>query len=170
MLDQPGLGVGQVFELEVVGQVAERPDPGHVRCVGVVGAHMPVRVDLDAGRGDVEAVAVRRPPGRHEQHLALSPLWAGGRGEVQADPSSGCRHSLCGCAKSRVEALSAGLREAGPDVEVVVGKQVPAAGHDRHLRAEGPEDVAHLGHDITAAQDHHRIRQRIETHHCVRRR
>jgi len=63
-----------VLELEVVGQVAQRPDPRHIRLIGVVGDHVPVFVGLDPGRPDAEPVAVGDPPDCHQQHLALGRL------------------------------------------------------------------------------------------------
>jgi hypothetical protein len=54
-----------VLELEVVGQVPERPDPRGAGGVGIVGADMTMDVDVDPRRGDTEPVAVRYAPGRH---------------------------------------------------------------------------------------------------------
>ena len=69
-----GFGVGHVLELEVVGQVAQRPDPRHIRLIGVVGDHVPVFVGFDPGRSDVEPVAVGDPADCHQQRLALGRL------------------------------------------------------------------------------------------------
>jgi hypothetical protein len=72
--DDLRFGVGHVLELEVVGEVAERPDPGDTRLAGVVGADVSVGVDVDSGCGDVETFAVRSAAGRHQQYLCLDPL------------------------------------------------------------------------------------------------
>lgn len=129
---------------------------------------MTVDVDLDPGRGDIEAVAVRCPPGGHQQHLALGLLRARRPREVYADPFSCCRHSPWRCAEPYVETPGIRFREACPDIEVVAGQELPAARDDRHLGAEGPEDVAHLCCDVAPAQHHHGLGQRVEPHHRVR--
>jgi len=42
-----------VLELEVVREVAERPDPRDTGLAGVVGADVPVGIDLDSRRSEV---------------------------------------------------------------------------------------------------------------------
>jgi hypothetical protein len=76
-------------------------------------------IDLDPGRGDIEPVAVRYPPGRHQQHIGLGRPGTGGGGQVEADPFAGRGHPLDGGAQPQVEAFGITRRESLPDVEVV---------------------------------------------------
>ncbi len=128
--DQPGLGVGHVLELGVVREVPQRPDSRHVRGTGVVGPDVPVGVDVDPRRRDLEAIAVRRPPGRDQQHLGFGAPRACGRQQVEADSGAAPADPLDGCAEQQVETLRVDLGEPLAHIEVVPGEQVRAARDD----------------------------------------
>ena len=76
------LGVGQVFELEVIGEITDRPHSGHARRIRVVGDDVSVLVDGEPAGRDVEDVAVGYPPGGEEDRLGFDDTRTGRAFEV----------------------------------------------------------------------------------------
>src|SRR5690606_14492250 len=91
VLDDARFVVGQVLELEGVGDVAERPHAGCAGALVDVGDHHAGLVDLDTAGCEVEEVGVGAPPGRDQQQVRLDRAGVAGTAQLQAYAAGG-RH------------------------------------------------------------------------------
>ena len=63
-------GIGDMLELIRIGHVAERPDSGHVRAQVFIGDDVSGAVGVDAGRAEIQRVAVWGATDRNQQRIA----------------------------------------------------------------------------------------------------
>ena len=164
--DDPGLVVGDVLELPVAADVAQRPD--------ALDAGALLLVDPQAGSvhpiadlGEPELVGVGHAPGGDEdgvRHDLARPGGPGGREVPRAVAALG-RADLG--AEPQVVALGRQLGEPPRDQVVLLAQQAATALEPGHLHAERVEDVGELRRHEAATDDRQAARQLLHAHDGV---
>ena len=165
-----GLGVGDMFELIVVGHVAECPHAVSRGTQVLVGDHESFRIDFDACCTEIEGVPVRYPTDRDEQRIAGDVVMlAAFAVHANRDPRNLLADAVDPGVQVAIEPALVDLGEAAADRFVLAGQQSAAAVDHDDLAAEAGEHVRHLGCDVAATADDQPLGKIGQTHDGVAR-
>ncbi len=158
-----GLGVREMLELVVVGEIADRPDAGHVRGHRVVDCNGAMVVAFDARGIDVEEVAVRLAAGGHQQFVDHRLADRTRDLDAVGDPLDLGRH----VSEHEIDSLPEDLGEPLRHVAVELAQQDVRPVEDRHVRAQPREHMAHLDRDEPTTDDAEPLRELRQSHDRV---
>ena len=133
----------------------------------VVGSHVPLGVQLDAGTFHAELTAVGDAPRRDEQFVGADRARSCRRVDLDHDlvafPPGRCGRRM----GHQVEPMREGLRDPLAHRRILLAQHARSSGDDRDGGTERLEDVAEFGGDEPGAEDREPIGHPVDAHDRV---